>query len=145
MDMRAANSVLWGKAGLPAFYAFVDPNCPHCQYFLKQVEPFVNAGEVAVHLILVGYNDKSRQQAALVLASGDGPQRLVAYAKGQADQLPAPEKISVDAVKANVDLMHDWDLTATPIIVYQAGKGGEIKLIRGRPLDMAGAVKDLKG
>ena len=59
---------LGGSASVPTFYAFIDPNCPHCQQFLREVEPYVTGGKVAVHMIPVGYDDRSRKQAAFALA-----------------------------------------------------------------------------
>lgn len=145
-DMQMANGVIWGQAGSPMFYALVDPNCPHCQHFLQQAEPFVNAGLIAVRIIPIGFDDKSRQQAALVLAVGDGPARMLAYAKGDTTQLNPPADINVAGVTANTVMFDKWHLEATPIIIYQAGgKTGPVKLIRGRPLDMAAAVADLRG
>ncbi len=143
-DASNATSIAWGGAGLPTFYAFIDPNCPHCQQFLREVETYVTGGKVAVHMIPVGYDDRSRKQAAFALAATDGATRMVNYAKGNASDLPAPDEINTEAVRANTMLLKQWNLLATPMIVYRAGgPQGPVRLIRGRPLDIANAVNDL--
>ncbi len=144
-DVQAASSVLWGKPGVPAFWAFLDPNCAHCRQFIKDVDPMVTAGKVAVHIVPVAYDSKSKSQAALVLAAADGADRLVAYSKGQENLLPASDTINTSTIQTNLELMRKWSLSGTPIIVYQSGKGGTVRLIRGRPLDINQAVGDLLG
>jgi protein-disulfide isomerase len=143
-EVLKTNNLLFGQDGKPVFYAFIDPNCQHCQFFLKAIEPSVLAGDVAVRIIPVAFDDESRRQGAFILSAGDGIDRLLAYAKGDKSALPKPN-IDTKAVEANTALLSRWNLMATPIIVYRAGKTGEVKLIRGRPLDMAGALADLRG
>lgn len=144
-EMQAAPGMTYGQDGKPVFYAFIDPNCAHCQAFLKSAEPYVAAGDFAVRMIPVGFDDKSKKQAAFALAAADGAARMVAYAKGDADVLPVMADFDTAAIDANLAIMRSWHLTGTPIIVYTAAKSGEIKLVRGRPLDMPGAVADLTG
>lgn len=144
-QVQQAAHVRWGNANTPAFWAFIDPNCEHCQYFLQQVEPYVAAGQISVELVMVGYDQRSKSQAMLALTAKDGPARLIAYAKGDKTMLPESTNMDTRAVNENVELMRRWNLKGTPMIVYQSGKDGKVRLIRGRPLDMVGAVSDLKG
>jgi hypothetical protein len=143
-EVQDANAVLLGKPGVPVFNAFLDPNCPHCQHFLRDTEQAVLAGKIAIRVIPVAFEDKSRKQAAFVLAAGDGAIRLLAYAKGDASALPVPDGFATEGVENNTKILGKWDLLATPIIVYKTPKG-DIKLIRGRPLDPKAAIADLTG
>ncbi|MCB1538272.1 MAG: thioredoxin fold domain-containing protein [Rhodospirillales bacterium] len=143
-DAAHANGMTWGKSGAPMFYAFLDPTCPHCQQFLREVEPYVTKGTVAVHMIPMGYSSKASALAAFALAAADGPQRMLDYAKGDESRLLAPPDINIEAIKANTLLLGQWNLLATPMILYRAGgANGPVRLIRGRPLDIAAAVRDL--
>lgn len=143
--VKSGNSILWGEPGKASFYALIDPNCTHCQDFLKQIEPLVEQKIISVYIYPVGFDDQSKIQAAFALAASDGAKRLLDYAKGKTDALPAPENLDVAGVNANVQILSDWDLMATPIILYQAGKTGEVKLIRGRPSNLDATMMDLLG
>ena len=143
-QVRSGAAVLLGNSAAPSFYAFVDPNCPHCQRFLKEVEPYVNAGTVSVKLLPVGFDEPSKKQAAFALGTADGGARFVGYAKGDMDLLPVREGLNTEAVMRNVNIMETWMLNATPIVVYKSA-AGQVKIVKGRPVDLAGAVKDLTG
>lgn len=145
LEVQAAGQVVFGEPGKPAFYAFIDPNCQHCQRFMREIEPYVSAGTVAVHILPVGFDDRSKRQAAFLLGAADGGMRMAAYAKGQSDQLPAPEGLATQAVERNVDLMRNWGMDATPMLVYRAAGDKKVRIVRGRPHDLAATVKDLTG
>jgi thiol:disulfide interchange protein DsbG len=144
-DMQAAPSVVFGDVSKPMFYAFIDPNCAHCNHFLKSVEANVVAGQFSVRIIPVGFDAQSQKQGAFALAVGDGAKRFVDHAKGIEAALNTPDTIDTNAVNANVQLMNDWGLSGTPIILYKAAGSGQIKIIRGRPLDLPATIKDLTG
>jgi thiol:disulfide interchange protein DsbG len=144
-DMQAAPGIVFGDAAKPMFYAFFDPNCAHCNFFLKSVESSVLAGEFSVRIIPVGFDGLSQKQGAFALAVGDGAKRFVDHAKGIEAALNAPENVNTNAVQANVKLMSDWGLSGTPIILYKAAGAGGIKIVRGRPLDLLATIKDLTG
>lgn len=143
-DVQSAAGLTLGQAGLPTFYAFIDPNCPHCQQFLKDIEPHVNAGKLALRIIPVGFSADSLKQASSALASVDGAQRFMNYAKGDTTAMPGPEGINTEAVTRNTGLMQSWNLTATPTILYRTPKG-DVKIIRGNPRKMDAVIADLKG
>ncbi|MBU6235504.1 MAG: thioredoxin fold domain-containing protein [Alphaproteobacteria bacterium] len=144
-EMQSAAGLTYGQPNAPMLYAFVDPNCPHCQNFLKDVEPMVAGGRLAVRVIPVGFTDESLKQAASALASADGAQRFVNYAKGDDKALPVSDTVNTAAVSQNTQIMKNWNLTATPIILYRSAKSGQIQLIRGRPQDLATVAADLTG
>lgn len=144
-QMQGGSSVLLGNPMVPAFYAFVDPNCEHCKRFLNEVAPSVLKGVVAVRILPVGFTEKSRKQAAFVLASKDGASQFLDYARGNEAALPAPEGLDTKSIDTNTQIMSTWNLDGTPIIVYRAAGSGEVKIIVGRPVDIAAAITDLTG
>ncbi|NBX66770.1 MAG: hypothetical protein EBQ96_07230 [Proteobacteria bacterium] len=144
-ELETASSMLLGDASKPTFHAFIDPNCSHCRQFLREMEPMVTAGKLAIRIIPVGYDDRSMSQGAYALAISDGAKRFVDLAKGNDQALEPPAGIMTETISNNRKIMTNWRFDATPIIVYRAFGTGEVKIIRGRPLDPAAAVKDLTG
>jgi hypothetical protein len=142
---QSSNNLLYGQENVPAFYAFIDPNCPHCQAFLKAIEPRVAAGEVAVRIIPVGFDTLSLRQSALMLSGGNGVERLIKYIKGDTASLTPSESLDTKAVDANTQILSQWNLPITPLIIYRAGKTQEVKLVRGQPADLGAAIADLRG
>jgi len=141
-SMQTAPGIVWGNPSAPMFSAFIDPNCVHCQQFLREAEPFVTSGRVSVRMVLVAFDDKSAQQAAFLLASADGADRMVRYAKGDATSIPVTGNADTTVLAKNTELMNTWNLRGTPHILYR-GPDGKIRLIRGRPFDINATVNDL--
>lgn len=133
--------LLWGQDNAPAIYAFIDPNCVHCHHFLTDIAPKVESGEVAVNILPVGYNARSVKQAAFILASADGVERMLRYKDGEGGALPEAN-INTDAVNKNVDIQAKWGLQATPVLVYKSNQG-EVRLVRGRPASVTNLINDL--
>lgn len=144
-ELDGAAAMVFGDATKPTFHAFIDPNCSHCRQFLREMEPFANAGKLAIRIIPVGYDDRSMAQGAYALAISDGAKRFVELAKGSDKALEPPAGIMTETVSNNRKIMTNWRFDATPIIVYRAFGTNEVKIIRGRPLDPAAVVKDLTG
>jgi hypothetical protein len=144
-EMQAAPGLMLGTADKPTFYAFIDPGCAHCNYFLKTIEPYVIENKVSVQIVPVGFNDSSKQQAAFALSASDGAKRFLEHAKGNVEILPIQPNINVSAIETNTKMMSNWNLTGTPIILYKSAASGEIKIIRGRPLELSEVIADLTG
>lgn len=144
-ELQAAASMTYGDGTKPTFHAFIDPNCEHCRKFLSEMAPLADAGKLAIRIIPVAYNDRSTQQGAYALALSDGAKRFVELAKGNDKALEPPQGIMTQTVDNNRMIMKNWKFDATPIIVYRAAGTGEVRIIRGRPIDPAAVVKDLTG
>jgi len=144
MDVRAGNLIVAGRRDVPAVFAFIDPNCQHCQRFLREITPWVEKDLIAVGILPVGFDDKSRKQAAFMITAPDGAARMVAYAKGDEAALPVNDDMNTDAVRNNLKIMDNWNLSGTPIIVYLNAQD-EVKLVRGRPLDIPAMIADIRG
>jgi len=143
VDVRAANWVTLGEKGMYEIFAFIDPDCVHCQAFLRDMEtPFLKEGYIKIRVIPIGFNASSIRKAAMLLASADPEERLIQYAKGNTDVLQAPNNINTAAVDSNRAIMRKYGLDATPTIIYRAGNG-EIRFIRGKPGDYTPMFQDL--
>ena len=109
-------------------YLFSDPNCPYCNMFWEQARPWVKAGKVQLRHIMVGIiREDSPGKSAALLAAKDPAKALQAHEKaGKASKLKALEQVP-EAVQqklaANMALMEEMGLQATPAIFYQDEQG----------------------
>lgn len=141
--VEKANTVTLGKDGAPVIYAFLDPQCPHCHEFMKDIrKDYIEGGQIQVKMIPVGFRDETKAQAALLLAAPDPQSVWFRHLDGDKTALPASTQTNLQAVEQNLALMQEWKLDATPIIIYKSGKG-EIKIVRGRPKNPVDLLNDL--
>ena len=110
-------------------YLFSDPNCPYCSMFWEQARPWVKAGKVQLRHIIVGIiRDDSPGKAAALIAAKDPQKALEEHeAAGKGSKLQALDKIPSNIetkLNANVSLMGELQLSATPAIFYLDDKGG---------------------
>lgn len=131
-DVADANWVALGNPAAPPVYAFIDPLCPHCHSFIEDLRPAIEGGQVQVRMVMVGFRDNTRAQAALLLASPNPEARWFAHLDGDEDALPVRSEISQQGVQRNLAVMQSWDLSVTPLILYR-GNDGSVKIVRGRP------------
>jgi thiol:disulfide interchange protein DsbG len=97
--------------------------------FWEQARPWVKAGKVQLRHIMVGIiREDSPGKSAALLASKDAPKALEEHeAAGKGSKLKPLEKIPADIqaqLNANMQLMDDLELSATPAIFYLDDKGG---------------------
>lgn len=136
------NWFLYGEADKPYLYAFIDPECQHCQTFLKTVEPYVQQGFVSIRVIPVAFSEAGRKMAAYLLAAPNPSDILERHVDGDPKAMLIPGEISEDGVQPNLMMMAEWSLDATPIITYR-GLDGQVKLIRGAPDDTRALIQDV--
>lgn len=142
-DVERANTIRLGSATAPVIYSFIDPQCPHCHDFIKQVRTsYLDKGLIQIKLIPVGFMKGSPEQAALLLASPDAESRFYKHLDGDKEAIPTKEGISTQAVQKNMAVMQSWKFDVTPLTVYRS-RGGEVKIIRGVPKDIPGLIADL--
>lgn len=141
-DIERSNWVSLGKQGAPIAYSFIDPQCPHCHSFIKDLQPDIDRGRVQLRMIPVGFKEETRAQAAFLMAAPNPQERWQRHMAGDETALPARAEINQQGVQRNLAVMQSWKLTATPLIIYR-GKDGDIKIVRGRPKDMDSMVSDL--
>jgi protein-disulfide isomerase len=142
VDIQAANWMTWGPNGTYEIFAFLDPDCPHCQRFAADAKPLIDNGTLKVRALPMGLNPLAEQKAALMLAGSNPLDRFLRYADGDTDALNPPASINVSAVQKNRELMNEWGFDVTPVIVYRTGKG-EIRIIRGRPQSFDTIFQDI--
>lgn len=141
-DVENSNWVKLGKDGAPVIYSFVDPQCPHCHEFLKDLKAdYIDKGLIQVKIIPVGFRAETLAQAAFLLASPDAESKWYKHLDGS-EPLPAKTDVSTQGVQKNLALMQAWKFTATPLSVYRS-RSGEVKIIRGRAKDLAAVLADL--
>jgi protein-disulfide isomerase len=141
-DLLTSNWVTLNPNGQYDIFAFIDPDCPHCKSFLRDAEPFMTNDGLRLRVIPIGMSDSALKKAALLLASANPEERLMAYAKGDQTQLNAPDNINTAGVESNVTMMFKHGFDVTPIIVYRTNKG-EIRMIRGKPSDYNMVINDI--
>jgi thiol:disulfide interchange protein DsbG len=118
-------------------YLFSDPNCPYCNMFWEQARPWVKAGKVQLRHIMVGIiREDSPGKSAALLASKDTAQALQEHeSAGKASKLKALAKIPAEIqakLDANMKLMEELELSATPAIFYLDDKG-QLQQQQGAP------------
>lgn len=144
-DVEMSNWVTLGLNTAPVIYTFVDPQCPHCHEFLKDLQKqYIEKGLIQVRLIPVGFRDETLAQAAFLLAAPDAQERWFNHLEGDETALPAKNDISTQGVQKNLALMQAWKFNVTPLSVYKS-REGEIKIIRGRAQDIPALLADLPG
>ncbi len=118
-------------------YLFSDPNCPYCNMFWEQARPWVKAGKVQLRHIMVGIiREDSPGKSAALLASQDTAKALEEHeSAGKASKLKALAKIPAEIqarLDANMKLMEELELSATPAIFYLDDKG-QLQQQQGAP------------
>ncbi|MBV4508295.1 thiol:disulfide interchange protein DsbG [Pseudomonas sp. BW13M1] len=127
-----------GKVDAPrTVYLFSDPNCPYCNMFWQQARPWVESGKVQLRHIMVGIiREDSPGKSAALLAAKDPAKALQEHEKaGKASTLKALDKVPEAVQKkleANLALMEELGLAATPAIFYQ-DEQGQLQSQQGAP------------
>ncbi|AZD09601.1 Thiol:disulfide interchange protein DsbG precursor [Pseudomonas chlororaphis] len=136
--MEKSHWIADGKADAPrVIYLFSDPNCPYCNLFWEQARPWVNAGKVQLRHIMVGIiREDSPGKSAALLAAKDPQKALQDHEKaGKGSSLKPLAKIPAEVqakLDANMALMDELELSATPAIFYLDAKG-ELQQQQGAP------------
>ncbi len=109
-------------------YLFSDANCPYCNMFWEQARPWVKSGKVQLRHIMVGViREDSAAKAASLLADANPEVALQKHEQaGKDSTLKALDKIPEELqakLDANMKLMDDMGLSATPSIFYKDERG----------------------
>ena len=141
-EIESSNYISFGNKDAPVIYSFMDPQCPYCHSFMKDLrEGYLDKGLVQVRMIPVGFREETMAQAAYLLATPD-PQIQWYDHLDEKKMLPAKNDVNTEGVQKNMMLMQSWKFNVTPMTVY-LGKDGKVKIIRGRASNMADIVADL--
>lgn len=137
-NMEKTHWIADGKKDAPRIvYLFSDPNCPYCNMFWEQARPWVDAGKVQLRHIMVGIiREDSPGKSAALLAAKNPQQALHDHEKvGKASTLKALGSIPADVqakLDANMQLMSELDVAATPAIFY-LDEHGNLQQQQGAP------------
>jgi thiol:disulfide interchange protein DsbG len=136
--MEASNWIGDGNKDAPRIvYLFSDPNCPYCNLFWEQARPWVKAGKVQLRHIMVGIiREDSPGKSAALLAAKDPQKALADHEKSGKDSSLKALKDVPPAIQAklaaNMQLMEELELAATPAIFYMDDKG-QLQQQQGAP------------
>jgi thiol:disulfide interchange protein DsbG len=143
IDVERANWVQIGKKDAPLIYMFVDPQCPYCKAFMKDLrQKYIEAGLIQVRIVPVGLSDERMAQAAFLLASPNPQELWFKHLDGDESALPVKNDINDQGVQRNLAIMQNWKLDVTPLTLYR-GKDGKIKIVQGRGKDIPAMIADI--
>jgi len=125
------------KTAPKVIYLFSDANCPYCNLFWEQARPWVKSGKVQLRHIMVGViREDSAAKAATLLADANPELALQKHEQaGKSSTLKAMSSIPKDIqakLDANMQLMNDMGLSATPSIFYK-DENGNVQQQQGAP------------
>jgi protein-disulfide isomerase len=142
-DLEQGNWIPLGSKDAPYVYMIIDPECPYCKKFIKQLkENDIPNNKIQVRIVPVGLNENSMSQAAVLLAAPNAQEVFYRHLDGDATALPVTKDVNMQGVQKNLSIMQSWKLTATPTTVYR-DKGGKIKLVQGIAKDIPALLKDI--
>jgi thiol:disulfide interchange protein DsbG len=142
-EIESSNWIMLGNQDAPVIYAFLDPQCPHCHEFMKDIrKDYIDSGLLQVRMIPVGFQEETKIQSAVLLAAPDAAARWFRHLDGDASALPISSDVNRQAVEKNMSVMQSWKLDATPMVIYRSSKG-QVKIIRGRPKNPLDILNDL--
>lgn len=142
-DVTYSNWIPLGSRDAPFIYAFIDPQCPHCHDMLLDMQKkYIENNQLQVRVIPIGFHDDTVAQAAFLLAAPDPQTALFKHLNGDKTALPVMPDINTQGVQRNLAIMQSWKFDVTPIVIYRAANGN-VKIVRGRPKDVAALLADL--
>jgi thiol:disulfide interchange protein DsbG len=118
-------------------YTFTDPNCPYCNKFWNDAQPWIKAGKVQVRHVIVGILGPTSPGKAAALLSAPDPQAALLLHEQQhrsggikpLAQVPATIRAQLEA---NQELMQQLGFSATPATVYKDAEGN-LQTVMGAP------------
>ncbi|HEY0288174.1 MAG TPA: thiol:disulfide interchange protein DsbG [Pseudomonas sp.] len=137
-QMQSSTWIADGAKTAPkVIYLFSDANCPYCNLFWEQARPWVTSGKVQLRHIMVGIiREDSAAKAAALLTDKNPELALQKHEQaGKSSTLKPLDSIPKDIqakLDANMKLMEDMGLSATPSIFYK-DDDGNIQQQQGAP------------
>ena len=118
-------------------YTFTDPNCPYCNKFWNDAQPWIKSGKVQVRHVIVGILGPTSPGKAAALLSAPDPQAALALHEQQhrsggikpLAQVPVNVRTQLEA---NQDLMQQLGFSATPATLYMDADGN-LQTVMGAP------------
>lgn len=116
-------------------YVFIDPNCDHCHSLWRAVRPWVDAGQLQLRHIPVGFLAPDSSVKAALLLSSPKPCDSLGKMAGVITTGPAikPEAIASEywlgRVRFNGELMKSLGVTGTPTLIKRNQDGSTSALV----------------
>lgn len=143
IDVERANWIPLGNKDAPFVYMFVDPQCPYCKAFMKDLrKDYIEKGLIQVRIVPVGLSAERMAQAAFLLASPNPQELWYKHLDGDEKALPVQTDLNEQGVQRNLSVMQSWKLDVTPLTVYRAADG-KVKIIQGRGKNIPALIADL--
>ena len=122
-----------GATNAPAIYVFADPNCIFCHELWKKTRPWVKAGKLQIHWVMVGFlKSTSRGRAAAMMAkrkeggtviNQDEAQFDTGSEEGAIQPLSSiPPKLE-QALHRHSQMMSQLGFSGTPSLLYKDSQG----------------------
>ena len=143
-EMALASGVVVGHNDKAQIMMVIDPNCPHCQATWKEFREAVLANHLQIKLIPIGRGEPENERAAARLLKAANPlESWDKYVGGDKSVLAGEaDPMAAIAVKTNAALVDRWNISYTPYLVYR-NKEGVVKIVQGKPEQMATVLSDL--
>ena len=145
-DLSSATTVVVGKPKAPEILMVMSPSCEHCKTMWKSLREPIAQGLFHLRMVPVALQDTNVEvEAAVLLTKSEPMLAWDQYVSGDAAALggkPAVE--AVQAVRNNVKIVANWQITKTPYFVYR-GRDGKVKVVQGAIKDLSLILKDLGG
>lgn len=146
-----SNGFMVGKKG-PVLTAFIDPNCYWCHELYTKFYPRIQAGDLRMRVIMVGFlKPDSAARAAAILAAKDPAAALhedeVKFDLKQEEggypvSKSTPQKY-LDQVREDTQLMGDAGQISTPGLLYCAKNTQSLVYQLGMPQDVNGFIDNV--
>lgn len=145
-ELSMASYIGFGEASAPIIYVIVDPNCPYCKSYWRDLAgDALAAGRLQVRLVPVAVlGEDSADKAARLLSDDDPHGAWEALVAGDSSALDQPASAhAMAAIEANRSLMRRWNLEGVPFSIYRGHAGGDVKLLQGAPESSLQVVNEI--
>lgn len=137
---KESRAVLQGDKGR-ILTAFIDPNCIHCHTFFKEVQPFIEEGNIRVRYVLTGFLTESSAGKAAAILSAPNPLEALTKAEQNYDEAKhsagieplqtIPEELQA-TLKRNAGLLQQTGKMGTPYFMF-CDEQGTLQNVEGLP------------
>ena len=150
--LKKTHTYVWGKASAKkTLWAVFDPDCIFCHKLFGELQPYVDKGDVKVHVIQVGFlKPDALGKAAAIMSSKDPAAELVKdetkFDESTEEGGIAPntnDAKAVSEVKANNQWMSGHGIGGTPYVLYLQ-KNGKPGVLPGFTSDVASLLSQVK-
>ncbi|MBU2765020.1 thiol:disulfide interchange protein DsbG [Acidithiobacillus ferrivorans] len=153
--LQSMRHTTWFTVGNPAakkhVWIVMDPNCIFCHKTWEAMLPYINKGDILLHVTLVGFlKHSSPTKAATILMNKNPAQALLQNEKAFNDETEegatVPSKLIPKTIQAEVSANSGWmsknGLGGTPFVIWK-GVHGKVHAQAGEPPDMQAFVESV--